>query len=148
MKARTVAFVLTGMLAVYAVFMAGRAWTFISDGRPAAVLLGLSLLVLPLLAAWLVWREIRFGAAVQHLAEHLARTGGLPADDLPKRPSGRVVRQAADDRFDVRREEVGLAPQDPGAWYRLAVAYDDAGDRRRARRAMRQAVALYPPGDS
>ena len=145
MRARAVAFVLTGVLVVYWVLIAGRAWTFITDGRPAAVLLGAALLVLPGVAAWLVWREIRFGTSVQRLAEDLERAGGLPVDDLPRRPSGRVVREAADQRFEQCRQEVEATPADAAAWYRLGVAYDDCGDRRRARQAMRRAVGGRQP---
>jgi len=37
------------------------------------------------------------------------------------------------------------APADWSRWYRLAVAYDVAGDRRRARAAMRTAIARELP---
>ena len=61
--------------------------------------------------------------------------------ELPRSPSGRVDRTAADELFDRRRVEVEAAPEDWRRWYRLAVAYDLAGDRRRARAAMRTAIA-------
>jgi Flp pilus assembly protein TadD len=39
------------------------------------------------------------------------------------------------------------APDDWRTWFRLGIAYDDAGDRRRAREAMRRAISLSrPPG--
>jgi Flp pilus assembly protein TadD len=58
-------------------------------------------------------------------------------------PSGRPERAAADALFETRREEVEAAPEDWQAWFRLALAYDDARDRRRARAAMRRAIALH-----
>jgi Flp pilus assembly protein TadD len=38
------------------------------------------------------------------------------------------------------------APDDWRAWYRLAIGYDDARDRKRARSAMREAVRLHAAG--
>ena len=61
---------------------------------------------------------------------------------LPRRPSGRVDRDAADAHFEVIRAEVEAAPEDWRGWYRLAHAYDLAGDRKRARSAMRHAIEL------
>jgi Flp pilus assembly protein TadD len=76
------------------------------------------------------------------LGERLAAEGGLPADDLARRPSGRVERAAADEVFARRRAEAEAAPDDWRSWFRLGIAYDDAGDRRRAREAMRRAITL------
>ena len=44
-----------------------------------------------------------------------------------------------------RRHDLENAPADWRRWYRLAVAYDVAGDRRRARAAMRTAIARESP---
>ena len=79
------------------------------------------------------------------LGRALDATGELPEDDLPRRPSGRVEREAADARFAVRQREVEASPN-WGAWFRLAAGYDDAGDRRRARAAMRMAIEKYDAG--
>jgi Flp pilus assembly protein TadD len=57
-------------------------------------------------------------------------------------PSGRVNRNAADVWFEARREELDADPENWRNWYRLAYAYDIAGDRRRARQTMRKAVDL------
>ena len=45
------------------------------------------------------------------------------------------------------RAEVEAAPDDWRGWYRLAHAYDLAGDRKRARSAMRQAIELAARSD-
>jgi cytochrome c-type biogenesis protein CcmH/NrfG len=139
---RVLAGLLTVALVGYFLLLTRQALAFIGEGGYLAVL-GAAILVLPLIGCYVVVREWQFGRRVQGLAEHLARSGELPADDLPKRASGRPDREAADARFAERAEEVHAAPADPGAWFRLAVAYDDAGDRKRARAAMRTAVALY-----
>jgi Flp pilus assembly protein TadD len=66
----------------------------------------------------------------------------LDVEDLPRRPSGRIDREAADALFARVRAEVEADPDDWRRWYRLARAYDYAGDRGRAREMMRKAVAL------
>jgi Flp pilus assembly protein TadD len=141
--ARRTALLLVGVLVVYLVLVGWRGVLLVRTGGPVAVTLGLAVLVLPAVAAVVVAREVRFGVATQRMARELDAAGGLPVDDLPRRPSGRVVREAADASFAGRRAEVEAAPEDWRAWYRLAVAYDDAGDRRRARDAMRYAARLH-----
>ncbi len=130
------------MFAFYAVTIGWRGVLLVRDGRTAAVALGLGVLVLPVIAGWAVWKEVRFGLATQRLARILDAEGALPVDDLPRRPSGRVDRAAADAAFESYRADVERGPGDWRAWYRLATAYDAAGDRRRARAAARQAIAL------
>jgi Flp pilus assembly protein TadD len=61
---------------------------------------------------------------------------------LKRTPSGRVRRDAADALFRQVREELESDPDNWRRWYRLARAYDYAGDRGRAREAMTKAVAL------
>jgi hypothetical protein len=143
MRARTIAWILALAVGVYLVFVAARAWVLISSGDPVPVLLGISVIVIPLLGAWMLGRELVFGVRSQELGRTLAAEGGLPRDDLPRTPSGRIERAAADERFHECRAEVAAAPDDWRCWYRLAIAYDDARDRRRAREAMRTAIQLF-----
>ena len=143
MRARTIAWILALAVGVYLVFAAGRAWVLITSGDPVPVLLGISVIVIPLLGAWMLGRELMFGVRSQQLGRALAAEGGLPRDDLPRTPSGRIERAAADERFEECRAEVAAAPDDWRCWYRLAIAYDDARDRRRAREAMRTAIGLF-----
>jgi cytochrome c-type biogenesis protein CcmH/NrfG len=140
------AVLLSGLVVLFFGVLAWRGWTLVSDGRPEFVLLGVGVLILPAVGAWLLIQEWRFGLAAERLARRLDAEGGLPVDDLPKRPSGRVERAAADAVFAARRAEVETAPDDWTCWYRLAVAYGDAGDTRRGRQAMRHAIRLYDRG--
>jgi hypothetical protein len=142
-NARVVAWVLAALCGVYLLFIAQRSWVLVTSGEPVAVVLGAALVVLPVIGAWVVVRELQFGARTAELGRALAASGGLPEDDLPRTPGGRVQRAAADARFAERQLEVEADPGDWGAWFRLAVAYDDAGDRRRARSAMRTAIERY-----
>jgi cytochrome c-type biogenesis protein CcmH/NrfG len=86
--------------------------------------------------------EFRFGRRSTRLVRRLAAEGGLPSDDLPRRPSGRVDRAAADAVFDRYRDETLADPDEWRAWLRLGLAYDASGDRRRARAAVRRAISL------
>jgi hypothetical protein len=143
MRTKAVVAVLVAILVFYAVLIGAKGVAFVASGDPAAVLLGVGVLVLPVIGLGLVWREIAFGRRSAELAAVLETEGGLPVDDLPRRPSGRVDRAAADEAFTSRQAEVETAPDSWRAWYRLALAYDDAGDRTRARAAVRRAIALY-----
>jgi hypothetical protein len=142
-RVRNLAALLTVALAVYLVLLAGRGVALVRTGDLPAVLLGIGVLVLPLLGVWMAAVTWRSGNRIQHLARRLDAEGGLPdVTGLPHRPSGRVDREAADAWFEQRRAEVAADPQDWRRWYRLAYAYDVAGDRRRARATMRRAVEL------
>ena len=143
MRTKAVIAVLVVILVFYAVLIGAKGVAFIASGDPVAVVLGIGVLLLPLIGLALVWREIVFGRRSAELAAALEAEGGLPVDDLPRRPSGRVDRAAADEAFASRQAEVEARPDAWQAWYRLALAYDDAGDRTRARSAVRRAIELY-----
>lgn len=143
MRARNVALLLTAALVVYLVLLADRAVALFATGSAAGIALGVGVFLLPLLGVWIVVATWRSGVQIQRLSRRLDAEGGLPdVSDLPRRPSGRVDRDAADAWFEGRRAEVEENSGDWRAWYRLAYAYDVAGDRRRARATMRKAVDL------
>src|SRR5690348_2410997 len=120
---------MVAVVAFYAVLIGAKGVALLGSGSPVAVGLGVALLVLPLLGLLLVWREVEFGRRTAVLARTLEQEGGLPRDDLPRRPSGRVDRTAADGHFATMRAETEQAPDDWRTWFRLAMAYDAAGDR-------------------
>lgn len=143
-RTKTLAVILAVVLGVYLVLAGYRASTLILSGRPVFVLLGISILVLPVLGAVLVAEQLRFGAQTEKLARILEAEDGLPdTSQLPRKPSGRVERTAADAWFDERQAEMEADPENWRGWFRLAQAYDIAGDRPRARKAMRKAIALH-----
>jgi hypothetical protein len=133
---------MAALLALYLVLVTVRAVAFLGTGQPLGVGIGVALLVLPVLGAWALVRELLFGVRSGRLVRTLGAEDGLPRDDLPRRPSGRVDRAAADAAFDGYRSAVEKAPDDWRAWLRLGLAYDASGDRRRARAAVRRAIAL------
>ncbi|PPF87741.1 hypothetical protein C5B96_03855 [Subtercola sp. Z020] len=131
------------LLVMYLALVFQHALLFIGTGVPAGVGIGVALLVLPIVGAWALYRELLFGFRTQKLVGILRAGDDLPIDDLPKRPSGRPYRAEADAEFETYRAEVESAPESWKAWFRLGLAYDASGDRKRARRALRQAIAFY-----
>lgn len=133
--------VLVAAMAVYFALIGYRAIFLLGQDRWVLKSLGVAVLVLPLIGIWVVVAELRFGMASQHLAERMLAAG--ESTDLPQLPrlaSGRPDRRAADVWFDRQRAAVQQAPQDWRGWFRLAQAYDLAGDRKRARLALRTAI--------
>ena len=125
-------------------WMLGRSGVILmQSGKPAAIGLGIGIFVLPLIGLWAMIATLRAGFAHQRLAR-LAHEQGMELDvsELPTRPSGRIERDAADALFETVRDDVQAHPDDWRQWYRLARAYDYAGDRTRARETIRKAVAL------
>lgn len=142
MRAKGVVLVITVLFALYLVLLGQRAWLLLTSGTTSGVLLGIGVALVPLLCGWAVARELLFGRQTEVMARELDAEGGLPVDDLPRTPGGRVDRDAATEAFGRYRDETAAAPDDWRSWFRLGCAYDAAGDRRRARAAMRHAVQL------
>jgi hypothetical protein len=130
-------------LLVYFVLLGRSGVLLVASGRPAAIGLGVAILLLPIVGLWAMIATLRAGFAHQRLAR-IAREEGMELDvsALPRRPSGRIERDAADALFDSVRAEVEADPDDWRRWYRLARAYDYAGDRSRARETMKKAVQM------
>lgn len=124
MRARTVAFALTAALLFYFFLLGERAIIMIRDGRLAFVLLGIGVLLLPIVGAWTIWRELALGINAQRLARLLSQ------EELRKTD------------FVDAKAIVEQSPEDWRAWYSLAMAYGDAGDTKNGRAAMRNAVDL------
>ena len=131
------------LLVFYLVIMLQRAVLLLADPSLVAKGLGAGYLIIPLVAAWALIREVVFGARTEKMAKVLESEGGLPVDDLPRSPGGRILRAAADAEFEKYKAEAEAAPEDWRSWFRLSCAYDASGDRTRARKAMRDAIALF-----
>ena len=142
MTPRRWAWVLAAAVAAYLLLAGVRGWALLTSGEPTAVLLGVAVLALPVVGAWVVWREIAFGYAMQEMGRRLAEQGDLPVDDFARTPSGRIVAEDAQRFLAAERARVEAHPEDWRAWYRFGLALDAARDRRRARAAMREARRL------
>ena len=130
-------------LVVYFVLLGRAGVVLVTSGRPAAIGLGVAVFLLPVVGLWTMIATLRAGFAHQRLAR-MAREQGADLDvsELPRMPSGRIRRDAADALFAEVRIDVEENPQDWRRWYRLARAYDYAGDRSRARETMKTAMRL------
>lgn len=119
MTARRIALVMAFAFAVYAGLVAWRGWDFIASGDPVAIGLGLAVLILPLVAGYLVWREVRFGFRMQQLGARLTEPDEHSLEE-------RVARAQAD-------------PDDWRAWYWAGVGLLEAGEKKQARAALEHA---------
>lgn len=118
------ALIMAGLFIVYAGFVAWRGWDFIVTGEPLAIGLGLAVLILPVLAIWLVWRELSFGFHMQHLGEQV---------------------EFVDERtLEQRIADAQAHPDDWLTWYWVGVGYLDAGDKKQARAALDHAWEIRP----
>lgn len=134
--------VMSALLLLYLFAVAQLAFNLIAGDDVLARGIGIALVVLPLIGGWAMAAELGFGLRSQRLADRLATEGDLPIDDLPKHASGRPDRAAADAEFPRFQAEAEAHPDDWRAWFRLGLAYNASGDRRRARQAVRKAIAL------
>jgi len=133
----------TLLLVFYLVVSLQRSVLLLTDAEPVAKAIGAAYLVLPVIGAWALIHELLFGARTEQMARVLEAEGGLPEDNLPRTPAGRIIRAAADQEFEKYRVEAEAAPDDWRSWFRLSCAYDAAGDRKRARSSMRDAVRIF-----
>ncbi|MBV1957919.1 tetratricopeptide repeat protein [Streptomyces albidoflavus] len=143
MRAKITYLVTALVLVVYFVLVGSRGVLLIRHGTPLTIVFGVAVLVLPVIGVWFLWKNTQFVQRANRLAAELEAEGGLPVDELVRTPSGRVVRASADAVFARRRAETEDHPDDWRCWFRLAVAYHDARDTPRARKAMQRAIALH-----
>lgn len=131
------------VLVFYFVLVGSRGIMLIQTGTLLTVTFGVAVLILPGIGVWFLWKNTQFVRDANRLAAELEAEGGLPVDELRRTPSGRVDRDSADEVFARRKAETESAPDDWRNWFRLAVAYHDARDTPRARKAMQRAIALH-----
>ena len=147
-RALTGVIVMAALLVLYFVFAGVRAVALLTSGTPLAVVMGVALLVLPLIGAWALVREVMFGWRSTQLVDRLDAAGRLPDDLGEAGPTGKPHREVADRAFPRYRQEAEASPNDWQAWMRLGLVYDACGDRKRARGAIRQAIRVERNGIS
>lgn len=141
MKNRLAALIMALLLLLYIVLAGQRAVLLFEARSAVGIAAGCALILFPLIAIWALWREVSFGWRTEQLVKRLDAEGGLPVETAVTR-SGRPQREAADAEFPRYKAEVEAAPESWRAWFRLGLAYDASGDRRRARWALREAIKL------
>ena len=132
--------VMSVLLLVYLGFAVVYASVLLQDANLIVNVMGVALLVLPILGAWGLVAEWRFGVASSRLRDVLEQRGLVP--DFPRTIGGRALREEATEMFPTFQAEVEAAENDWVAWFRLGLAYDACGDRRRGRWAIRRAIKL------
>ena len=139
---KTFAAMTCALLTLYLAHIAQQGFVMLASGSVAGIVLGAGMILLPILGAWALVREVLFGARIQRMARELAASNELVEDNLPRTPSGRVDREAAAAEFESFAEAVEQEPNNWQAWFNLSCMYDAGGERKRARAAMRNAWAL------
>lgn len=130
------------LLGLYLLIVGYRALLLLTSGDSVGVVMGLALVILPVLGLWALIRELRFGVQSAQLLKRLEAEGGMPADEVERHPSGRVIRESADALFPKYQAEAELHPDAWESWLRLGLVYDACGDRKRARGAVNRAITL------
>ncbi|MFC4243105.1 tetratricopeptide repeat protein [Gryllotalpicola reticulitermitis] len=141
MKNRFAALLMALLLLIYIALAGQRAVLLFEAGSVIGIVAGCALILFPLIAIWALVRELMFGWQTERLVKRLDSEGGLPVEPAVT-GSGRPVRAAADEEFPRYKAEVEADPDSWRAWFRLGLAYDASGDRRRARWALREAIKL------
>ena len=141
-KSKAGAFLLGAITFIYLLLMTNQAITLLQLDIPIARVMGLALFGLPAVGVWAIIRELKFGLQVEALSKRVREENLWPLFELELRPSGRPVRASAQKVFAEYAELTEKNPDDWHNWFNLSLAYDAAGDSRRARSAMRNAVRL------
>lgn len=134
---------MAALLLLYLVLVGRYAVILITSGSTTGLVMGIALAVLPILGAWALVAELAFVVRAGKLVAILSERGELPIDDLPRLPSGRPDRAAADLQFPQYQQLVEERPTEWKSWLLLGLAYDASGDRKRARWATRRAIRMH-----
>ncbi len=138
-----IGFLVVGLV-MYMAILGWRGVQLIAAGTLPGIGVGIGVLILPVLGVWMLYSTLSAGLWHQRLVAAADEQGrDLDVSHLPRRASGRIERDAADELFEQVRAEWEAEPDDWCNTYRIARAYDYAGDRTRARQMMKAAVAQY-----
>lgn len=132
--AKRISLILTAILSVYLVFTILRAIDFLQVDDPAVKALGIAILVLPILGAILILREIKFGKLSYQMGQTIDESF-LPTAQLSEDQKSEFLDQA------IERAKSQMDSWQ--AWYSVALAYDLLKERKLAREAMQYSVELY-----
>jgi hypothetical protein len=130
------------LLVVYLLVLTNWAIGMLSSATPIGVAMGILVLTFPALGVWTIYRELRFGLAVERLGKILEDSNTWPVFQLELRPSGRPTKESAAENFETFKAQAESTPEQWQSWFALSLAYDACGDRPRARQAMAKAIEL------
>lgn len=141
-NAKLATIITTALTLIYVLLLGNSAVAMFSSGHWVGIAMGTLLVVFPVLGIVFIALEVRFGVRIEKLATRLENEGNWPKFDFELRPSGRVVRASADAEFAKYQQAVEADRDNWRKWFALGLVYDAAGDRGRARAAMREALRL------
>lgn len=147
-SAKTGALVMTALVVMYLVLVAERSIALVNSGNSVAIAIGAGMLFLPVIAMWGIIMELRFGLRIEKLGKVLMAENNWPRFEFELRPSGRPTKESAQKVFGIYQREVEQDETNWKKWFALGLAYDAAGDRARARKAMREAISLSQQSNS
>lgn len=127
---------------VYVALLANTGITLLAMESLVARSMGALILIFPVIAIWLTAMEFRFGMRIESLSKQIEAEGNWPLFDFEFRPSGRPTKESAIRVFGDYAKKVAADESNYLNWFALGLAYDAAGDRRRARASMRRALKL------
>lgn len=139
-SAKLGAVVMSALVVMYFALLGQQGYLFITQPSPVSKVMGFFILILPLFGAWGIYRELRFGLAIEKLGKTLEAEGAWPRFEFSVMPSGRANKAEAMLEFDKYRDEASNNPDNWRSWFALGLIYDACGDRKRARGAMRKAI--------
>lgn len=142
MMARAGVIVIGLCLVLYFVLTGQWAFLYLTSRDPVGIAMGAALIVLPLIGAWALVREVQFGVQAERLGSKLDAEGGMPAAETELSPNGRLARTDAEPLVQRYAAEAEAASDDWRARYRLGVVQDAAGRRKDARASIREAIRL------
>jgi len=129
---------MAALAVIYVVLLGQKAILLLLDASLVAKAMGVALLVLPLVAAWAILTEIKFGVD----AERLARTNTQPPLEFELRPSGKPTKESAQQEFERIKALVSKDLSNWELWFRLGECCEASGDRKLARKSIRKAIKL------
>lgn len=132
--AKRIALFLSLILGVYLFFAASRGIDLIAVDDPAVRTLGISVIVLAVIGAIVIFREIRFGKLSYVMGQTI---------DESYLPIKEALPESKKEYLDLAIEKAKTDSNNWQAWYAVALGYDLISERRLARESMQHAVALY-----
>ena len=132
--AKRIALALAVVVAAYVGFAASRGLVLLRNDNVPVKILGLAILSLTFIGAYLVFREVRFGFKTAQLGR-IIDEAALPSRSMDTEALDAYLIQAIAKAQDQ--------PEEWSVWYCVALGYHLHTDRKLARESMRYAVDLY-----
>jgi hypothetical protein len=129
-------------LILYFILTGQWAYLYIVSGEPIGIAMGVALIVLPLIGAWALVREIQFGFQADRLGAQLNEEGGMPPAETELTARGKLAKEDAEPVVQRYTAAADAASDDWRARYRLGVVQDAAGRRKDARASIREAIRI------